>query len=288
MEGSVEAASINDKLYAYPLTADNGYFMYYNKAYFEEADLASLDQILSVAASNGKKVTMDLTSGWYLYSFFGNTGLTLGLNDDGISNYCDWNSTENAITGVDVLNAMMAIGTNPGFQNGGDDVLGDGAANDSVIAGVSGTWKANELQEIWGDNLGAVKLPTYTVAEQQVQMASYAGYKLVGVNHYSENEYWANLFAEYMTNEENQTLRFSMRGQGPSNLNAAESSDVKASVAIQAVLQQSEFASLQRVGGEYWEPAGELGSAAITGNTEGYGTQEFLDLIVEGITKSNS
>ena len=63
---------------------------------------------------------------------------------------------------------------------------------------------------------------------------------------------------------------------------------MKASVAIQAVLQQSEFASLQRVGGEYWEPAGELGSAAITGNTEGYGTQEFLDLIVEGITKSNS
>ena len=288
VEGSVEAASINDKLYAYPLTADNGYFMYYNKAYFEEADLASLDQILSVAASNGKKVTMDLTSGWYLYSFFGNTGLTLGLNDDGISNYCDWNSTENAITGVDVLNAMMAIGTNPGFQNGGDDVLGDGAANDSVIAGVSGTWKANELQEIWGDNLGAVKLPTYTVADQQVQMASYAGYKLVGVNHYSENEYWGNLFADYMTSEENQTLRFSMRGQGPSNLNAAESSDVKASVAIQAVLQQSEFASLQRVGGEYWEPAGELGSAAITGNTEGYGTQEFLDLIVEGITKSNS
>lgn len=288
VEGSINAATINDSLYAYPLTADNGYFMYYNKEYFEDSDLETFDQLLQVAASNGKYVTMDMTSGWYLYSFFGNTGLSLGLNDDGISNYCDWNSTENAITGVDVLSAMMAIGTNPGFKNGGDDALGNGAVDGSVIAGVSGTWKANELKEAWGDNLGAVKLPTYTVAGQQVQMASYAGYKLVGVNHYSENEYWANLFADFMTNEDSQTLRFTMRGQGPSNLNAVASDSVKASVAIQAVLSQSEFASLQRVGGEYWGPSGELGAAASSGSTGSLTLQEFLDSIVEGITKSNS
>lgn len=33
---SVLAASINDTLYALPLTADNGYFLYYNKKYFSE------------------------------------------------------------------------------------------------------------------------------------------------------------------------------------------------------------------------------------------------------------
>ena len=34
VEGSVTAASVNDTLYAYPMTADNGYFMYYDKSVF--------------------------------------------------------------------------------------------------------------------------------------------------------------------------------------------------------------------------------------------------------------
>ena len=32
LPASVEAASVGDTLYAFPLTADNGYFLYYNKA----------------------------------------------------------------------------------------------------------------------------------------------------------------------------------------------------------------------------------------------------------------
>lgn len=279
---SVDAASINGNLYAYPLTADNGYFLYYNKAYFQESDLATLDGILAVAASNGKQVSMEVSSGWYMYSFFGNTGLELGLNDDGITNYCTWNSTENPITGVDVANAMLAIASNPGFVNGGDDVLKEGAANDTVIAGVSGVWLSTDLAEIWGDNLGAVKLPTYTVAGQQVQMASYAGYKLIGVNQHSANVYWANAFADYLSNEENQTLRFEMRGQGPSNSNAASSSAVAASPAIQAVIAQSEYAQLQRVGGAYWDPATAFSEAILSGSVGDL--QELMDTLVAGIT----
>lgn len=66
-EGSVEAASVNDTMYAYPMTADNGYFMFYDKEYFTEEDVKSLDKMLDIAAANGKKVTMDYSSGWYLY-----------------------------------------------------------------------------------------------------------------------------------------------------------------------------------------------------------------------------
>ncbi len=32
LSAAVEAASVGGTLYAYPLTADNGYFLYYNKA----------------------------------------------------------------------------------------------------------------------------------------------------------------------------------------------------------------------------------------------------------------
>ena len=104
------------------------------------------------------------------------------LNDDGVTNYCNWNRTDGDINGVDVAEAMINIAKNPGFLNAGDDEFEKGVKDDSIIAGVSGVWLATTIEEAWGDNYGAVKLPTYTCAGKQVQMSSYAGYKYVGVN----------------------------------------------------------------------------------------------------------
>ena len=56
---AVLAASVNDTLYALPLTADNGYFLYYNKAYFSEEDIKSLDQMLAIAAVVGEHIMLD-------------------------------------------------------------------------------------------------------------------------------------------------------------------------------------------------------------------------------------
>ena len=53
LTAAVEAASVGNVLYAYPLTADNGYFLYYNKAYFSEEDISSLNRMLEVAAQAG-------------------------------------------------------------------------------------------------------------------------------------------------------------------------------------------------------------------------------------------
>ena len=284
LEGAVDAASINGSVYAYPMTADNGYFMYYNKKYLTEEDVMTLDQMLSVAESLNKKVTMDWREGWYLYSFFGNTGLSMGLNEDGITNHCDWNSTKGDIKGVDIGEAMLAIANNAGFQNTGDDGLIQGAIDDSVIAGVSGVWSVKSLKEAWGENLAAVKLPTYTCAGEQVQMASYAGYKMIGVNAYSKQKEWASKLAEWITNEENQKLRFAMRGQGPSNTNAANSEEVKESPAIQALLAQSEFSSLQRVGSSYWAPVAEFAESINEGKATSRNMQSLLDTMVKKIT----
>lgn len=72
-------------------------------------------------------------------------------------------------------------------------------------------------------------------------MASFTGYKLMGVSAYSANPQWAAKLADWLTNEQNQTVRFEMNGQGPSNTKAADSDAVKASPSIQAVIAQSEF-----------------------------------------------
>ncbi|MCI9119973.1 MAG: extracellular solute-binding protein [Oscillibacter sp.] len=282
LSAAADAASVAGSLYAYPLTSDNGYFLYYNKAYFTDEDIQTLDGLLEAASAAGGKLAMDWSSGWYVYAFFGNTGLKVGLSDDGITNFCTWNQADGPIRGVDVAQAMVRIAASPAFANQTDPEFLEGVRNGSVIAGVSGVWNAVALQEIWGEHLGAAKLPTFTCAGQQVQMASFSGCKLVGVNAYSRHPQWASRLAEWIANEENQCLRFQLRGQGPANRRAAESAEVQDSPAIAALLEQSAFSQLQRIGGSYWDPVSEfaLGIASLSGGE----LQPALDKMVEGIT----
>lgn len=285
-EGAVSAATVRDTLYAYPMTADNGYLMYYNKSVFTADDVKSLEKMLDVAAKAKKKVTMDWSSGWYLYSFFGNTGLNLSLNDDGITMSCDWNATKGAVKGIDIAESMLNIAKNPGFASmtNGDFIAG--VKKGTVVAGVSGVWDASAIKEAWGEDFGAVKLPTYSVAGKDVQMASFSGYKMVGVNAYSAYPEWGLRLADWITNEKNQELRFAQREQGPSNMNAANSEEIKNALAIQAVLAQSEFAVLQRVGNNFWSPMQTLGETLAAGNPQGTKLQKLMDNTVEAITAS--
>ena len=207
--------------------------------------------------------------------FFGNTGLEFGINDDGVTNYCNWNATDGAIKGVDVAQAILNITTNPAFISQPDGDFITGVQNGTVSAGISGVWNAVSVREAWGDNYGAVKLPTYTVAGQQVQMSSFTGYKMMGVNAYSKYPEWAAKLADWLTNEENQTIRFEERNQGPSNTNAAASDAVKQVPAIQAVIAQSEFGKLQRVGNSYWDACSAFSDTMAAGNPSGQDLQEL-------------
>ncbi len=281
---AVLAASVNDTLYALPLTADNGYFLYYNKDYFSEEDILSFDQMLSIAAEQGKKVSMEWSSGWYVYALFGNTGLTVGLNDDGMTNYCTWNVTDGSIKGIDVAQSMVEIAGHPGFVSTDDAGFLEGVQNGQIIAGINGVWNAVAVEKVWGSSFGAAKLPSYTCAGKQVQMASFSGCKLIGVNAYSKESMWASRLAEWITNEENQMRRFLMRGQGPANIHAAASKEVQSSPAITALLEQSEFSNLQRVGGNFWQPVITFAEEILAGNPSGKPLQEHLDIMVTGIT----
>lgn len=284
LSAAVDAATVRNTLYAYPLTADNGYFLYYNKRYFSEEDIRTLDGILDAAAANGGRFAMDWSFAWYVYSFFGNTGMEVGLNEDGITNHCTWNRQDGPVRGVDVAQAMLDIARKPGFSNRPDEEFLAGVRDGTVLAGVSGVWNAVAIEEAWGADMGAAKLPTFTCAGQQIQMASFSGCKLVGVNAYSEHYDWACRLAEWITNEQNQKLRFEMRGQGPSNTRAAASAEVQQSSAIAALLEQSEFSQLQRVGGKFWDPVTVFALNMAAGNATGEDLQKQLDRLVEGVT----
>lgn len=283
---AVDAACYQNALYAYPYTADNGYFLYYNKQYLSDTDVQTFDRILEVAAENEKKISMELNSGWYLYSFFGNTGLDFGINEDGVTNHCNWNTTESSINGVDVGQALLSIATHPGFVAQADGLFVEGVKDGTCIAGISGVWNAVAVQEAWGNNYGACKLPTYTCKGQQIQMSSFKGYKMFGVNAYSPHLAWAHKLADWITNEENQILRFEERSQGPANAVAAASDEVGKVPAIAAVIDQSQYGVLQRVGNSYWDACTSFADTIAAGNPDNVPMQELMDRLVKGITAS--
>ena len=280
----VQAASQDGVLHAYPATASNGYFMFYNKEYFTEDDVKTLDGMMAKAAEAGKYVGFPMSDGWYFYSWFKGAGLDMHVNEDGVTNSCNWNATDTPITGVQVVEALLAVASNPGFKEAASDPFVAGVKDGSIIAGVSGTWNANVAAEAWGENYAATKLPTYTVNGEQVQMSSFAGFKLVGVNPYSENVGAAMDFAAFMTNEQSQMSRFELRSEGPSNVTAAASEEVQKNPAIAALAAQAAYADVQRVGNKYWDAAAALGKIIVNGNPDGTDLQTLLDNCVAGIT----
>lgn len=277
-EGSVKAASVGDALYAYPITADNGYFLYYDSRVLSEEDVQTLDGLLAAANRAGKRVYMDVSNGWYNAAFFLGAGCTLGLGDNG-KQTCDFNNTK----GVQAGEAIKAFCADPAFVTGNDAVL-TGGIGDTICAGVSGTWNAEAIKEKLGDGYAAVKLPTFTCGGMQMQMASFAGYKLMGINSATKHPVEAMKLAEFLTNEENQIKRFERRAIGPSNLKAAASDAVKANVALAALAQQNAYGVTQReVLSSTWDPLEAFGTAMEAKNYSRT-VKELLNTMVQQIT----
>ena len=287
VEASIEAASIDGSLYAFPRAGDNVYFLYYDSSILSEEDVASWDALLAAAEANGKKVGMTFASGWYNASFFYGAGFTTGLNADGTT-AIDWNGTSpEGYTGVQVVQAMLNIAGNPAFMAVADGDMSNQLATGDLCAVVSGTWDAITAQDVYGDGYAATKLPTYTIGDDQVQQGSVAGYKFVGVNGFSENAGWATVFADFITNEASQQEYFNQRESGPTNKNIIDSEEVKANVAIAALAEQSAYSSTQLVGGKYWDPAATLGELIAQGSVKAddeAAIQNALDTLVEGVT----
>lgn len=281
----IKAVTINDKLYAYPELNSNGYFMYYNKKYFKTEDLSSLERMIEVAASHGKKITMDLHNGWYLYSFFKGAGLDVSINEDGNANHCNWNATNTKYKGVDIARTISKIAQMPGFKSYPDSNFIEliKNPNSGIIAGINGAWNANNVRLVWGDDYDASKLPTFKLNGDNIQMHSFAGYKLVSVNSKTKHPQWAQKVAHWITNEESQVAIFKNTGECPSNLKAASHDEIKASPALTALASQSKFAHVQFTASSLWTPTKMLGIMLTEGLSPEIDLQSQLDQTVAAI-----
>lgn len=267
---SLKAATVGSDIYCYPLTSDNGYFMYYDKSVVQESSIDDLAAIVADCEAAGRTICMETdTSAWYLASFFFATGCHSDwtMNEDGTFAAVDddWDSPN----GLIALKGMQQMVKSSMYVSSSDGAQFAAAVPAGVV--VTGTWGASAAKEALGDNYAVADLPSFTVDGTTYHMGSYSGCKLMGVKPQDDAVKTAVLhkLAQYLTSAECQLQRYELVGWGPSNLEAQQSDEVQADPALAALAAQNEFATPQgQIHGSWWDIAKLLGNVAEDSTTD--------------------
>ncbi|MBQ1478179.1 MAG: extracellular solute-binding protein [Erysipelotrichaceae bacterium] len=261
-EKSIEAASYNGKLYGYPTTSDNGYFMYYDKSVISEDIVDSLEDILKACEDNSRLFDMEYsTSAWYNASFFFATGCVSEWQIDSSGNIVSVHDTYNSPEGLIAMKGLEKVAKSPAASNSS---MADDFANGAAVV-VSGTWSDYTAKEILGDNMGVADLPSFTVDGKSYHMGSFYGGKVLGVKPQTEVKKSGVLrrLALYLTDAEAQMDYYTRLYFLPSNLTVQRSQTVQADSAARALIEQNKYSTVQRqIYGSWWSIAQVLGDEA--------------------------
>ena len=138
-------------------------------------------------------------------------------------------------------------------------------AGENCIALVDGIWDYNSALDKWGDNLGCVELPHFTVNGVRYHMGSFLGGNLVGVKPQGSyaRSVILNMLGAYLNNYDSQAARFyADQSTLPSNQALAESEEVTSQPAMAALVAQSAYAKPQGYfPGNWWDAAGSIARA---------------------------
>ncbi len=286
VEDAVAAVTSGESLYAYPLTADNGYFMYYDKSVItDETHLGSLEDLIEDCEAADKNISMELTtSGWYTASFFmsyDSEGKQLchsnwKTNDEG--EYTGVDDTWNSDNGVIAAKGMQKLLKSSSFVSS-SKAADFSAATPSAIV-VTGTWDYTTAKNALGENMGVAPLPSFTVDNKSYHLGSYSGYKLMGVKPQTDSVKASNLnkLVQYLTGYDAEMSRLNEFGWGPSNKNAQNSDEFKANPALVALAQQKKYATPQgQIHGSWWDVSKVVGSSLKTAD----GTDEAIKKVLQ-------
>ena len=256
--GAVSAVTVGETMYAYPMTSDNGYFLYYDASVV--TDVSTLEAVVAQCEAAGKNFYMEINSGWYQTAFFFGAGCTLTYDSDDEGALVACNVDYASENGVKALRAMIDLHKSPAFVNGSSL---SNATN--VAAIVDGTWDSGAAKDLFGENYAAAKLPTVA----GFQMSGFGGFKMLGVKPQTDEDKLAacDALAAFLTSGDVQLARYEAVGWGPSNLAAQQSEAVKADVALSALAAQLAFTVPQgQYPGDYWSLATALGDDVLAGN----------------------
>ena len=264
---SVNAASVNGKMMAFPETGESGYYLVYDKRVVSDNDAKTLEGILKACRRANKQFILDGGNGYYSCMFVFTGGLKVeGISSDGVQQFNNYN--EDKV--VDSLEAFATL-----FHQYNDvlvfnsvDRVGSGMVNGIVGAGIDGSWNAATIKYVLGNNYGAAKLPTINIKGVDTQIYSMCGSRCIGVKNSTRYPKAAHALADFLTNEKSQILRVKQLGWSPSNKEVIQTDALKDNPGAVACLEQSEF-SIPQIGiaDTFWSPMGTLGNYLMMTDT---------------------
>ena len=257
--GTVAAATSGDTLYAYPLTSDNGYFMYYDKSVIPEEDIDSLEKLIADCEAAQKYFSFEMqSSAWYLASFFFATGCVSEWNTDDDGSFISVHDTFNSPEGLIAVKGMKKLVSSPMHLSSSQ--ASEFASGAAIV--VTGTWAFEDISKILGDNMGVADLPSFEVDGVEYHLGSYNGCKLMGVKPQVDAAKNAALhrLAQYLTGEQCQMERFEALSWGPSNVVDQASEAVQANPGLAALIAQAPYSVPQgQIHGSWWDIAKVIG-----------------------------
>lgn len=275
--GAVSAAQMGGATYAFPLTSDNGYFLYYDSTVV--SDPSTLEGIVADCEAAGKSIYMEINSGWYMPAFFFGTGCELTYETDSDGNFTSSNISYATENGVKALKAIVELSKSSAFVNGSSV---SNATN--VAAIVDGTWDSSAAKELLGDGYACAKLPTFTVDGETFQMSGFGGFKLLGVKPQTDvgKATVCLELAKYLSSAEVQLARYNEVGWGPSNMEAQADDAVKSDEALSALGEQLAYTIPQgQYPNDFWTLSTALGDDVIADKYDNASDEELLSVLEE-------
>lgn len=285
---AVSSSSYGGRLYGFPVTSDNGYFLWYNSADVSAEQASTLEGLLARGRELHKKVLID-NGGWYVPTYFfspqvcGTDSLSFHENSEGKVVYdINWDNEAGVAAATYIANLYKEYADV--ITTGDDAAINAGFEGDSMIAAFSGTWNEKPLSDVC-ETLAAAKLPTYNNGKQ---LGTFTGSKVyclngakTGADAQKKLQAAAKL-ADYLTEKEAQLVRFETRATGPCNKEAMEDARYTEHVTmgLKALGDQCAVAAAVQAAsaeGRYWDVGAAIGAALMTSDLGEYETwQEFM------------
>lgn len=278
----------DEKMYGYPVSASNGFILYYNSDLIKAEDTTSFDKLLAaiakVSEEKGKNYRFGFpsNSGWYLDGWFRPAGFDVYGEAGKTTVECGWNGTAKdkdgtEVAGVDVAASLvkLAHGQYEKYWTSQKQELImtqiDANQPNQIIATINGTWNYNRIKAAWGAGTAAATLPTYHVdsVNKDYGMQSVKGFKIAVVNrNRASTVVAASRFAEFLTNYESQILRFDTLSEAPTNTESEKLCDFNTNVCLKAMKEQwTKGAFVEKVNEAYWNPSNGLATQLCNGDS---------------------
>ena len=280
---SVAAATIGSSVYAFPLTNDNGYFLYYDKRVVSDEDAKNVTTIMQKCKAAGKTFNFPARGdGFYSASYFLGAGCTTSwvINEE-TGAFTDFDDTLNSANGIIAAKGLREVADKSIVST---DAIASRLGERSAAL-VSGIWNYEVAKNRLGDNLGCAELPSFTVGGQSYHLGSYDGFKLLGVKPQvsSKKASVCRKLALYLTSETCQTQRFRAVSWGPTNVNSAKEDEIVSHPGLAALAKQHEYATLQSQCPGTWFLHLATTAKAIETNTSDAKLQEILTNYENGL-----